>query len=139
MDVKQNKGMTLIEVTLAMVILVVGILSALMIIITCVQQREVSHEMDLAKNAVVAKLQEIRAFDFDTIHAQYNEVDGPRRFFTINELMPVPGIVPPDTHGFTDVDNTNSELLEIIVNVQWLSVTQAEQNLAVRSMVTRKE
>jgi len=138
-DNQNNQGMTLLEVTIAMVVLVVGILGALMVILHCVNQREVSHERDIAKNAVAGKLQEIRAYDFDSIHAQFNDVDGPGRFFQVNELMPIPMAVPPGTQGYTDVDNTNPELLEITVRVRRLSTTQAEPELVMRTMVTQWE
>lgn len=130
-------GFTLLEVSIAIVILAVGIMATVMVIITSTLQREVSREMDLAKNAATAKLQEIRAYDFDSVHDYYHL--GAGNTFTVDGLLPQKDAGGELPIGSVSVDDTNTELLDITVTIRWLSVTQAEPELEMHTMLTRWE
>jgi len=126
-----QKGFTLVEIALAMVILTVGILALLATITPSLYSEQTSREFDLAKTAAANKLEEIRGYDFATVYATYN-----------NTYFAVTGLTAPATQtnpGFINIDNSNPNLLDITVTITWQSGIQKNTNLSVsmKTMLTK--
>ena len=127
-------GFTILEVMIAMVVLVVGVFSTLSILTSALQQRAVSREYDIAKNAAVAKIEEIKAFTFSDIYGTYEE--------GVDKYFDVPGLVTradKTDEGMIVIDNTNTDLLDISVCIYWRTRNGKDEEFKMQTMVAQSE
>ena len=103
-------GFTLIEVIIAMILLTVGLMTLLSVTLGGMVQREVTREYDIARNAAFAKIEEIRAQDFDDVAAYTGT------YFAVVGLTAPTGWTNP---GFISVNNTVSDLYDVTVTIRW--------------------
>ncbi|MEK7309195.1 MAG: prepilin-type N-terminal cleavage/methylation domain-containing protein [Planctomycetota bacterium] len=103
-------GFTLIEVIIAMILLTVGLMTLLSVTLGGMLQREVTREYDIARNAASAKIEEIRAQDFDDVAAYTGT------YFAVVGLTAPTGWTNP---GFISVNNTVSDLYDVTVTIRW--------------------
>jgi prepilin-type N-terminal cleavage/methylation domain-containing protein len=103
---KTNKGFTLFEILLAMAILAFALCSILVTYVSCLTLIETSKNVNIATNACLGLLEEIRSDAFPRIIDDYNGVN-----FTVNEI--------PSSMGVVYVDDTNPELLQVTISVCW--------------------
>ncbi|MFA5793848.1 MAG: hypothetical protein WC980_02075 [Candidatus Brocadiia bacterium] len=141
---ENQQGMTLIEVTLAIAVLTAGIVSLLMVLASALQQKEASREYQVATNAAVSKMEEIRgyaSFDFSNLASHYasaafNEwcvncgakhtttaqVDDCMRTSRGSGLLPWDRTAGPYNTGFIDITATEPSLIQVGIRIRWLSV-----------------
>ncbi|MFH1226503.1 MAG: hypothetical protein V1701_01200 [Planctomycetota bacterium] len=139
-----NRGMSLIEVTLAIAILTTGMVALLMVMTSGIQQKEVSREEEVATNAAVTKIEEIRgyaSFDFTNLashfaNAAFNEwcvncgtkhtttaqVNTCMKTSRGNGLEPWDRTAGPFNTGFIDITATEPSLIQVGIRIKWLSV-----------------
>lgn len=78
MPIGAQTGMTLVEVTLAIVVLTAGLVSIMMVMTSAMQQKESSREYEYATNAALTKMEEIRGYagvDFTDLATRYSGAD----------------------------------------------------------------
>ena len=128
---KKESGLTLIEIALAIIILTVGILSIFSVIIPSMYLDQSSREFDIAKAAAADKLEEIRAYDFDSVYTTYNN-----SYFSVQELGVPSGIT---NTGYVNINNANPDLLDITVTVTWPTNirTNTNKSLSMKTMLAR--
>jgi len=101
-----NKGFTLVEILLATGILALAICGILAMYISCFTLIATSKNVNIATDAALGLLEEIRSSQFTRIVDDYNGLT-----FTVNNI--------PASRGIVYVDDTNSELLKVTVSVCW--------------------
>lgn len=119
----QKDGFTLIEVVIAMILLSVGLLTLLSVTLGGMLQRETTREYDIARNAANAKIEEIRAQDFDDVAAYNNP---PNNYFPVDGLTAPTGWTSPGKIvkivagvEYAGVNTSVSDLYEITVTIRW--------------------
>ena len=78
MRINSESGLTLVEVTLAIVVLTAGLVSVMMVLTSAMQQKESSREYQYATNAALTKMEEIRGYagvDFADLATRYSSAD----------------------------------------------------------------
>jgi Tfp pilus assembly protein PilV len=129
MSNKNNlNGFTLMELTLAIVILTIGIMSLMATILPAMKLEETSRSFDIAKSAAANKLEEIAGYDFNSICTVFSGTN-----FAAGELG--------DTAGYISIDNSNTELLDITVTISWSSTAfqNTPLSLQMKTMLTRSD
>ena len=106
--IDNRKGFTLIEVILAAAFLVIVLSGLLATYISCFELISTSRNLSLAVNAARVMIEEIRDYSFNQIHSDYDNTT-----FTVNEMS------VGNSRGVIYVDNTNPDLLQVIVSVCW--------------------
>ena len=141
---KNQQGMTLIEVTLAITVLTAGIMALLMVLASALQQKEASREYEAATNAAVTKMEEIRgyaSFDFSNLashyaNAAFNEwcvncgakhtttaqVDTCMSSSRGSGLSPWDRTAGPYNTGFIDITATEPSLIQVGIRIRWSSM-----------------
>ncbi|MBI4712164.1 MAG: hypothetical protein HY762_02490 [Planctomycetes bacterium] len=130
-------GFTLVEVMLALAVLTAGLLSLVLTLTTAIYQNEVAREYDLAVNAAVAKIQEIRG------HTPFSGATG--TFATYNNTtFDVAGIIRAGTDQTADngevvINNANPDLLDVTVKISfsWTNPATDSSKLLIRTYVAR--
>ncbi|MEK7448520.1 MAG: hypothetical protein AAB019_03445 [Planctomycetota bacterium] len=122
-----QSGLTMVEVIVAMTLLTVGVVFILSVMVSALQQREVSRERDIAKNAAVAKLEEIKAYTFSSIYTTYNQT-----YFNVSGLVKR---TDKSDEGYSQVNNSNVNLLDVTVTIYWKSTTGKDEDMAMWTMV----
>jgi Tfp pilus assembly protein PilV len=106
--IDNRKGFTLIEVMLAAAFLIIVLGGLLATYISCFELISTSRNLTLAVNAARGKVEEIRDYSFNQIYSDYDNTT-----FTVNEMS------TGNSRGVVYVDNTNPDLLQVIVSVCW--------------------
>ncbi|MFH1201427.1 MAG: prepilin-type N-terminal cleavage/methylation domain-containing protein [Candidatus Omnitrophota bacterium] len=105
-----KKGISLLEILIAVSILAIVAVTFLQGFIGCIKLSSMLKESLYALSSVQAKIEEIRNHNFLDI---YNYYSGIGRTFKIS------GLNSQDNMGTVLVDNTNPNLLKVIVLVCW--------------------
>ncbi|HOD13056.1 MAG TPA: hypothetical protein PKO44_08220 [Candidatus Omnitrophota bacterium] len=101
-----SKGLSLSEVLIATGILAFAICGVILVYTLCSVLIATSRNINIASNAAIGLMEEIRSSTFSNIVNDYNGLT-----FTLNEI--------PESSGFVYVDDTNPELLEVVVSICW--------------------
>ncbi len=104
---RNQKGFTLVEVLLSTGILTFALCSVLMVYISCSALMATSKNINIATNAALGLMEEIRGSAFPRIVDDYHGL-----LFVLNDI--------PTSRGIVYVDDTNSELLVVTISVCWL-------------------
>jgi len=105
---RDYKGFTLLEMMIAAGILVVALVGLLAMFTGLTSMNERSENLTMAVTACQDKLEEIRRSNFTAVTVTYN-----------NTRFDPAGFQAADAEGVIYVDNTNPDLLSILVSVSW--------------------
>jgi len=105
MKIKKG-GFTLVEILLAVAILAFVLCSILVTYVSCLTLIATSKSINIATNACLGLVEEIRSDPFVRIIDDYNGLN-----FIVNEI--------PASMGVVYVDDTNPELLQVTVSICW--------------------
>jgi len=101
-----QKGVTLVEMLLAAVILSFAVCGILALYVNCFGLVSISKNTSIAANTSQGLMEEIRNTPFPQIVDNYNNVN-----FTVNTM--------PSNRGVVYVDDTDPELLRVTISVCW--------------------
>ncbi|MHC4661758.1 MAG: type IV pilus modification PilV family protein [Planctomycetota bacterium] len=105
-----QKGLTLIEVMIAAMVLVVGILSFFAVFLNCFRMDDISKENIIAVNHARLMMESIRAMPFEDI----DDMNG--HTFDIASLRRINPSIEP---GSVSVNSSITNLLDVTVTVNW--------------------
>jgi prepilin-type N-terminal cleavage/methylation domain-containing protein len=103
---RSDRGFTLIEIMLVAGILAFVLCAILAAYISCSVLVATSKNLNIATNAALGLMEEIRTSSFTRIYDEYNGLN-----FILNDI--------PSSRGVVYVDDTNPELLEVTISVCW--------------------
>jgi len=103
---KSKRGFTLMEILLAAGILASAVSAILVAYYSCFALIGISKGVNIATNAAMGLMEEIRSSAFPNIVDDYNGIN-----FVVNAI--------PQSMGVVYVDDTNPELLETTISVCW--------------------
>ncbi len=124
---KKQRGMTLVEVTIGLALLVFGMLGTLAALTSCITLSTVSDERSRAVHAVREKLEEVRSSSVVDMVDLYH-----------NTKFRVPPLdrAPSDSAGLVLVDAAIAERPTITVRVTWTSVIGNNETYQLSTIVT---
>ena len=105
-----SKGINLIEIINTVVILALVVLGLLQLFVYCLGLGEMARNLTVAVSEAQGKLEEIRNHNFSDIADDYDSGGSPSNTFNLAQL---------NGKGIIDIDDTNSELIEIEIVVSW--------------------
>jgi hypothetical protein len=103
---RAEKGFVLPEMLLATLIAAFALCGILLTYIACMDSIKISKNASIATSAAQGLLEEIRNKPFPQIVTNYNQLS-----FTVNGI--------PNSRGIVYVDDTNPELLLVIISICW--------------------
>jgi len=107
MESKNNKsGFTLMEVLFAAGILASAVSAILLTYYSCFALINTSKNMNIATNAAMGLMEDIRSSPFSRLIDDYNGTN-----FIVNAI--------PESRGVVYIDDANPELLEVAINICW--------------------
>lgn len=106
MRLTTKKGVTLVEMLLAAVILAYAVCGILALHVSCFDLVSTSKNISIAVNASQGLMEEIRNASFPQIFDNYNNLN-----FTVNTMS--------SNRGVVYVDDTDPELLRVTISVCW--------------------
>lgn len=101
-----KRGFTFAEVLLALAILTFALCSILLTYISCLLLITTSKNINIATNACLGLMEEIRSSPFTRIASDYNGLN-----FFLNDI--------PESRGVVYVDSSNPDFLRVTVSVCW--------------------
>ena len=101
-----GKGLTLMELMLAMLVLVTALVSISVAYVACFELNETSKNTTLFINAAQKEMERIKNDEFGDIDDQ-------------DDATFTPDYLPGDSIGSINVDSTNPDLLEVTVSICW--------------------
>ncbi len=104
-----QKGVTLLEVVIALAVIAISLLSIVSVITHTSNLKDSTRELTISKEAAQARFEEMRDADFATVAATYN-----------GRVTAVPGLA--NGNETITVDATNPDLLDVKIEIQWDSV-----------------
>ncbi|MFA6378349.1 MAG: hypothetical protein WCX16_01025 [Candidatus Omnitrophota bacterium] len=102
-----SKGLSLLELLIAFGILAFALCAILFVYTLCSVLITTSRNINIATNASLGLMEEIRTSSFSNITTDYNNLT-----FTLNDI--------PSSKGIVYVDDSNPELLLVTISVCWL-------------------
>lgn len=106
-----QRGVSLIEVLISAFILATIAIVFLQGYISCIKLASLSKEYLYVLNSAQDKMEEIRNYNFSGIYNYYNN--------GVGHTFKIGGFDPNDNMGVVSVDNSNPDLLYVIVTVCW--------------------
>ncbi len=117
-----QKGVTLLEVVIALAVIAISLLSIVSVITHTSNLKDSTRELTISKEAAQARFEEMRDADFATVAARYN-----------GQVNAVPGLA--NGSETITVDATNPDLLDVKIVIQWNSVGGTTTNTT-RTLIT---
>ena len=108
---KPKAGFTLMEILLAAGILASAVSAILLAYYSCFALIGTSKNINIATNAAMGLMEDIRSSAFTRIIDDYNGIN-----FVVNAI--------PQSRGVVYIDDTNPELLETTISVCWRQVNR---------------
>ncbi|GAG07736.1 unnamed protein product [marine sediment metagenome] len=105
-----STGLSLIELMVTVVILAIVLIGLLQLFIYCLGLGQMAGNLTIAITEAQGKLEEIRNHNFNDIADDYGLGGSPGNTFNLAQLIGT---------GTINIDDTNSELLEIEIVVSW--------------------
>ena len=105
----RQKGVTLLEVILALAVVAIALLQIVGVIVHTSNLKDSTRELTISKEAAQARFEEMRDADFATVAAAYN-----------GRVTAVPGLA--NGNETITVDATNPDLLDVRIVVTWNAV-----------------
>ncbi len=104
-----QKGVTLLEVVIALAVIAISLLSVVSVIVHTTNLKDSTRELTISKEAAQARFEEMRDADFATVAAAYN-----------GRVTAVPGLA--GGNETITVDASNPDLLDVKIVIQWNTV-----------------
>ncbi len=101
-----SKGLSLSELLIATGILAFTICGIIFVYTLCSALIATSRNINIATNAAIGLMEEIRSSIFSNIVDDYSGLT-----FTLNEI--------PESSGFVHINDANPELLEVVISICW--------------------
>ena len=127
---RTDQGFSLLEVMVSLSIIAIALMAIVSTVLHTIRMKESEKEQQIAKQAVTRKVEELKAGTFSTLFATY---DGTT--FGVADLVHTAGPTGQGL-GTVEIDNTNSELLDITVTVQWNGIL-GDGTYSLRTLQTR--
>ena len=105
-----KKGLTLIEILIAMFVLVIGILGTLQLFSYCAYLSEMSGNTNTVIDQAQSKIDEMRSSSFSLIATNYGAGGTPGNTFALTN---------PTGKGVITLDSSTADLLQVEINVSW--------------------
>lgn len=124
---KNQKGVSLVELMIALAVIAIALLGIVGVILHTISLKEANREQQIAKTAATRQLETIKLAgktNYDTVALTYNGST-----FAVNDLA-------NNGVGTVTVDSTNPDLLELRILIQWTGV-RGQTRYELRSMMTR--
>jgi len=112
----KSRGFTLIEVAFSVAILAGEVIVLFSLIVSGMVQTDVTQEFDIARNAAVSKLEEIRGFEFTEVFLRYNT---DLSTFPVYGLKDHTNFLVTARGSVTVQDNEIDDLFYITVTIRW--------------------
>lgn len=124
---RSRKGLTLVEVMLAIAFLVLGLLGTLAALTSCVTLNTLTSHRSAASHAVREKIEEIKSASvIDMVDLYHNQK------FVVPELSRT----STDSAGLVTVDDTVAARPTITVRVAWVSVIGKPESYELSTIIT---
>ncbi len=122
-----RKGLSLVEVMLAIAFLVIGLLGTLAALTSCVTLNTLTSHRSAASHAVREKIEEIKSASVvDMVDLYHNQR------FSVAELRRSPS----DSAGLVTVDATIAARPTVTVRVAWISVVGKPESYELSTIIT---
>ena len=105
-----KKGVTLIEILVALFVLVIGILGTLQLFSYCAYLAEMSGNTNYIIDQAQSKIDEMRSSSFSLIATNYASGGTPGNTLTLTN---------PTAKGVIIIDSSTADLLQVEINVSW--------------------
>ena len=125
-------GFSLLEVVVALAVISIALLAMLTMMLNTSNLKEVGRQRSLAMQAAMAKLEELKAQDFDTIVPNYGP-GGAQNSFDVDGLRDGNN----DAQGVITIDDTNPDLLDLTIIVTWEGIGGKSLVYEARSIYAR--
>ena len=132
---RRSAGLSLIEIMIALGIVSVALCGIISAVLHSQTMQDLNRQLDLARNAAMAKMDEVRARDFDTVVATYGGAANANNRFGVTGLPPL-AAVAANQIGVVTLDTSNSSLIEVRVRVEWRS-QKGVRNYQTSAVITR--
>ncbi len=117
--VRPDRGLTLVELMMALAVIAIALFAILSMIIQMMSMREAAREQELAKEWVQRKIEEVKSRPFDDLNNTAYKPAGGGSSYRANFASPdVPSQLAAGA-GVLTVDYTNANLYEIVASVNW--------------------
>lgn len=142
---RTESGLSLLELIIALSIIAIAMFGILSMILHSMQTRETMRELQIAKEAVSTKIEEIKSHPMQLPTASPADLNSVYNFYTnpANATFTVSGLTDsrlttPDKTalGTVKVDATNPYLYEVMVTVRWVGRKGATE-LTRRSLIAQ--
>jgi Tfp pilus assembly protein PilV len=144
---RKAAGVTLVELMIALAIMATAIIGVVAVIIQTIKAKEKVREVDIAKQAIATKMEELRVMDWADLSNQtnvalYGTLVKPAPYYTrtpswdITELRHTSLVRNGRALGYIEPRFENPDLLDITIRLEWVGVGGPREH-SVRSMFTR--
>ena len=117
-----QKGVTLLEVIIALAVIAIALLSIVSVIVHTTNLKDSTRELTISKEAAQARFEEMRDADFSNLAAAYN-----------GQVNAVPGLA--NGSETITVDAANPDLLDVKIVIQWDGVG-GQTTYTTRTLIT---
>ena len=118
--------MSLVELMIALGIIAIAMFGILSMILHSMQTKETMRELQLAKEAVATKIEEIKSHPMQLPTAAPADMNSVYQYYNLNKTFRVDGLtdsrlITPDKRaiGTVLIDSNNTSLYEVVVTVEW--------------------
>jgi Tfp pilus assembly protein PilV len=125
---KDEQGLTLVEIIIALTVIVGAILGVASLLLYTSRLNESEREYALARQSIFSKIEEIKKHNFDYVVTDYSTGGSPGPNFIVTKLY--------NSQGTIYINSTNPNLLLITVTVSWQSVN-GQRSISSNTLVTR--
>ncbi len=108
---RQQGGFTLIELLISVGLLAIVVSSTVAALITCMGLTSKSRNTHIAETAAIGLAEEIHSAPFPQLVDDYDDLN-----FAVNAI--------PSSRGVVNIDDTNSDLLQVTISVCWRQGTR---------------
>jgi prepilin-type N-terminal cleavage/methylation domain-containing protein len=142
---RTESGLSLLELIIALSVIAIAMFGVLSMVLHSMQTRETMRELQIAKEAVSTKIEEIKSHPMQLPTASPADANSVWNFYTnaANATFPVAGLTDSrlattdkTALGTIKIDATNPYLYEVMVTVRWVGRKGATE-LTRRSMIAQ--
>lgn len=119
-NLRKSRGLSLLEIMIALAVLAIALSGIISATLHGQTMQDLNRQLDLARNAAMTKMEEVRARDFTTIVTTYGGAANANNRFGVTGLRPPPSVLANQI-GVVSLDASNANLIEVRVRVDWQS------------------
>jgi type II secretory pathway pseudopilin PulG len=116
---KRSRGITLIELMIALAIIAISLFAILSMVVNMMAMRESAREKELAKEWVQQKLEEVKSRPFTDLKTVAYVPAGGATLYSATFATPSTPPQLPNAAGVLAVDYSNANLYEIVASITW--------------------